>query len=333
LTIADCSDAVGNRPSIGNRQSSPQSAIATRQPAMHWLLLLMTLIWGTNYTIVKSALGEIDAQAFNGLRMTEASVLLLSAMTLARRFRWNPLQIFYTDAPLTRRDWTAIAGLGIVGHCIYQYCFIGAMARTSVANSALILAASPVVITVLSAALGQDRVATRHWIGIALSVAGIYLVVGRGARFAGESIHGDLMMVAAVLCWAAYTLGARPLMQRHSPVGITALSMSIGTAIYLPIVSPHLLRMSWSTVSLTSWVSLVYSAAFAICVAYVIWYAGVRELGSARTAVYSNLLPVVALLTAFLWLHEPIGAVKIAGAGGILIGVAFTRARPQAPRP
>ena len=52
------------------------------------------------------------------------------------------------------------------------------------------------------------------------------------------------------------------------------------------------------TVSPRTWIKLVYSALFAICIAYTIWYAAVREIGSARTSVYSNLLPIVAMLTA-----------------------------------
>ena len=62
-----------------------------------------------------------------------------------------------------------------------------------------------------------------------------------------------------------------------------------------------------------------------ICVAYVIWYLAVRELGSARTAVYSNLMPVVAMITAAVWLHEPVGSGKIVGAALVLAGVALTR--------
>ena len=50
-----------------------------------------------------------------------------------------------------------------------------------------------------------------------------------------------------------------------------------------------------------------------------------RAIGSARTSVYSNLLPIVAMITAWLWLHEPIGSAKIAGAAAVLAGVALTR--------
>ncbi len=292
---------------------------------MTFLLLLMTLIWGTNYSIIKFAFHDIDPQPFNALRMTEASLLMVGTMVLARRVRWNPGEAFYTDAPLTGRDLVKIALLGLVGHCVYQYAFIGGMGRTSVANAALLLSASPVLITIVSALIGHDRVSPVHWFGVVLSMVGIYIVVGHGARLSGESWTGDAMMALAVCCWATYTVGSRALMQRHSPVGITALSMVFGTAVYVPLTIPALRQVHWAAIGRSTWVALVYSAAFAICVAYVIWYAAVRELGSARTAVYSNLLPIVAMVTAALWLREPLGWPKIAGALCVLAGVALTR--------
>jgi drug/metabolite transporter (DMT)-like permease len=118
-------------------------------------------------------------------------------------------------------------------------------------------------------------------------------------------------------------------MARHSPVGITALSMLIGTLVYVPIALPALLHVPWATVSTVTWIKLVYSSLFAICVAYTIWYAAVREIGSARTSVYSNLLPIVAMITAYIWLKEPIGPQKLAGAAAVLAGVALTRMGQQ----
>ena len=133
------------------------------------------------------------------------------------------------------------------------------------------------------------------------------------------------MLLAAVVCWALYTIGARPLMARHSPVGVTALSMLFGTIMYLPLAATALAGQDWSTVSALTWIKLVYSALFAICIAYTIWYAAVREIGSARTSVYSNLLPIVAMVTAYFWLGEPLGLDKLAGAAAVLAGVALTR--------
>ena len=93
------------------------------------------------------------------------------------------------------------------------------------------LAATPVLIALITAALGQERIAPLHWLGAALSMTGIYIVVGQGPAGGGASLRGDLLMAVAVCCWAIYTLGSRPLMTRHSPVGVTGLSMSIGTLV------------------------------------------------------------------------------------------------------
>jgi len=286
----------------------------------------MTLIWGTNYALIKSAFREIDPQAFNALRLVLASAVLVAATSLVRTST-----VFHTPAPLTRSDWIRLVWLGLVGHCLYQFLFVGGLAKTSVANGALLVSATPVVITLFSTVAGKERIGALHWAGTLLSMFGIYIVVGRGAHVTGASLQGDLMLMGAVVCWALYTIGARPLMERHSPVGVTALSMLFGTMLYVPLAASRLSRVPWGAVSPLTWVELVYSALFALCVAYTIWYTAVRAIGSARTSVYSNLLPIVAMITAYLWLHEPIGALKITGAGAVLAGVALTRMARGSP--
>jgi drug/metabolite transporter (DMT)-like permease len=299
------------------------------------LLLLMTIIWGTNFAVVKSAFRELDPQAFNAMRMIIASAAFLAVIAglrLAgargdRQAAGDIASIFHTPARVTAADWAGLAALGVVGHVLYQFFFIGGLARTSVANSSPMLAAAPVLIALVGGALGQERVGRMHWVGAAVSMFGIYLVVGQGLRLGGEGLTGDLMMFAAVCCWTAYTLGARPLMRRHSPVGVNGLSMAIGTAIYVPLMWGRMRAVDWPGVSTLTLGLLIYSALFALCVAYTIWYVGVRQIGSARTSVYSNVVPLVAMGSAVLFLDEPIGLRKIGGAVAILAGVGLTRAR------
>jgi drug/metabolite transporter (DMT)-like permease len=296
------------------------------------LLLLMAIIWGMNYSVVKGAFAELHPQAFNAVRLTIGSALFLAIIVT---MRWRPppapertgsfASIFYTPAGITGRDWLALAGLGVVGHFLYQYTFVAGLAQTSVANSSLMIAATPVLIALITAALGQDRIAPLHWTGAALSLAGIYIVVGHGMSIGAGSLRGDLLMAVAVCCWAAYTLGSRPLMTRHSPVGVTGLSMAIGTLIYVPVAWPHIRAVNWAAVSRGTWIAILYSALFALGIAYTIWYSAVREIGNARTSVYSNLVPVVAMLSAVLFLGEPLGVRKLVGAAAVLAGVALTR--------
>ena len=308
---------------------------------MDALLLLMSVIWGTNYAIIKFAFREVEPQAFNAARMVIASAAFLVVIRTVRSDAVAPRlaradairEIFRTPATLTRRDWAELLGLGMVGHFLYQYFFIGGLALTTVANSSLLLAATPVVIALLSAAFGMERVGPRHWAGAVLSMLGIYLVVGRNVHLSGAGMKGDLMMIAAVLCWAAYTLGSRRLVARHSPVAVTGLSMAIGTLVYVPVMWPHVRGVDWAGLSTRTWIAIVYSSIFALGVAYVIWYAGVRQIGSARTSVYSNVIPIVAMATAVTFLGEPLGTMKALGAAAVLVGVALTRAAPQARTP
>jgi drug/metabolite transporter (DMT)-like permease len=298
------------------------------------LLLLMSVFWGTNYSIVKHAFREIDAQAFNALRMVLASLIFL-AFVVGVRLRGRSAaggvsdgpvaSVFYTPAPLTRKDFGVLALLGLIGHCAYQYTFMGGLARTSVANSSLMLGATPVLVALISAGLGLERIGRFHWLGAALSLTGIYLVVGQGFAFGSHGATGDLLMFVAVCCWAVYTIAARSLMRRHSPLAVTAFSMMLGTAMYVPLVWGAVRGVNWGSISVGTWGGLIYSAVFSLCISYTIWYAGIRQIGSARTSIYSNIVPIVAMLTAVLVLHEPIGFRKIAGAAAVLGGVALTR--------
>jgi drug/metabolite transporter (DMT)-like permease len=312
--------------------SSLAASARKRRRTVDALLLLMVLIWGANYSIVKSVFDEIDPQAFNAIRMATATGIFLVVMAVARaRGSASFNGIFYTPAAFTRRDWLALAWLGVVGHFGYQVLFIGALDRTSVANSSLIIAASPVVIAVASALLRQEAIGRLHWAGALLSMAGIYLVAGRDAALGSRGYTGDVMMCLAVLCWAAYTIGAEPLMARHSPVGVTGLSLVFGTLLYVPFALPRILDVNWSGIGRGTIGALVYAAVLAMCVAYTIWYSAVREIGSARTSVYSNLIPVVAMMTAVLFLGEGLGRRQLGGAALVLAGVALTRVKPRQP--
>ena len=206
-----------------------------------------------------------------------------------------------------------------------QLLFIAGLARTSAANSALIIGCTPIFVALMTAALGHERVPARRWAGVALSAAGIYLVVGHGASVTHDSLRGDLLMLAAVFCWSLATILLRPVLTRQAPLVVTGYSMSLGTVLYMPFAWRDLGGVEWSRISAHAWFALLYSSCLALCVAYVIWYTAVQRLGNTRTAVYSNMIPVVAMIVAAIGFGEPIGWLKISGAVAILSGVAITR--------
>ena len=282
-------------------------------------LLLTAIIWGSNYSVIKFVLQEVPPRTFNALRLSIASVVFLVVIYATRRREHV--------ARLTARDWAVVLLLGVIGQFGYQMLFITGLERTSVMNASIIIACTPAAVSIASAAVGHERLPLPHWLGTALSFVGVSLIVVGGAAAGVSSPSGDLMMVACVLCWTVYTVAGRPLLARYSPLVITGLSMAIGTALFLPFSIPDFARTQWADVRLVAWVCVVFSSLLALNFSYTAWYTGVRHLGSSRTSIYSNVVPVAALLVAMVWLGERLAGIRLLGAVLVAAGVLLTRWR------
>jgi len=199
-----------------------------------------------------------------------------------------------------------------------------------VANTALILASTPVLVVVLGAASGIEALTGAVTAGVALAVAGVALVLGQdGARITSRTLAGDLPVLGAAACWAAYTVGVRRYAPAMSPLRLTTLTMLTGTPVLVLAGLPDIVRTDWAAVSPAAWGGVAYSAFLALLVAYTLWNTSVAEVGPSRTAVYNCLIPVVALTLGWLALGERPGMFQLAGAALILGGVLVARIAPR----
>ena len=305
--------------------SSAPAAPAARPPAAaappsgltgtDGLLVLMTLIWGVNYIVIKAAFRVFSPLSFNAVRFPIAAVSI-GVFAWAARARRPPA-----------RQLVRLCLLGVLGNTVYQLSYIEGMARTRAGNAALIMAAVPVLTAVSSHLLGHERLRLRVVLGLALSTIGIaVLVAGSGAAIGlGASPAGDLLMLFAAACWTAYTLLSKPLVDTLGPTVTTAWTMGLGTIPLLAICAPAALAQRWSAVTPAAWLGVVFSALGSLVVAYLIWNRGVERLGATRTAFYSNFTPVVTLLAAWPLLLEIPTLWQILGAAGIFGSLALIR--------
>jgi len=287
----------------------------TRLTGTDGLLALMTLIWGVNYIVIKAAFAVFSPLSFNAVRF------LLAAVTVAV-FAWAAGARRPTARQLVR-----LSLLGVLGNTFYQWCYIEGMARTRAGNAALIMAAVPVLTAVTSHLMGHERLRVRDVLGLFLSSAGIaVLVLGSGAAvgLAGP-VTGDLLMLAAVVFWTAYTILAKPLVDSVGPTVTTAWTMCLGAIPLLAICAPAALAQRWSAVTPAAWAGAVFSSVGSLVVAYLIWYRGVERLGATRTAFYSNFSPVVTLAAAWPLLGEVPTPWQVVGAAGIFGSLALIR--------
>lgn len=278
-------------------------------------LALMVLVWGVNYAIVKGALDAFLPLSFNAVRFVIASVFVGGVLRAQGVLGWPE-----------RRDVPRIVVLGLLGNVAYQMAFIIGLSLTRAGSTALILALSPVFTALFSMLTGHERPGWRTWAGSALSLAGIALVTGSGVRVEGrDALIGDLILVGASAVWAAYTVGSRPLVQRYGSVQTTAWTLWVGTVGLVALGAPALLRQRWGAIGAGAWGGLLFSALFGIGLAYLIWYRGVERIGNTRTAIFSNLTPVVAMVAAALILGETPSAGSVLGAAMTLAGVMVVR--------
>jgi drug/metabolite transporter (DMT)-like permease len=275
-------------------------------------LFLTVLFWAVNFSVVKATLAHIPPLAFNTFRLLGASAVFLTLAPMSAESRFS------------RRDWVRIIVLGLVGHTFYQLLFIQGIDDTTASNSALFLGMTPVAVAAMGAAWGVETVGARVWVGILVTVVGAYLVID-GSEATGGSLRGDLLVLAATLCWSAYTVAGKSLLERHSPLKITAYSFAAGTVFFLPFAVRDVLQLSYGQVPWTAWAGTAFSFVFAIVLAYLFWYYGVSRVGPTRTAVYSNLTPVIALAVSWLTLGERLAPLQLAGAGTIVLGIYLVR--------
>ncbi|MFP4646098.1 MAG: DMT family transporter [Candidatus Bipolaricaulota bacterium] len=279
-------------------------------------LVLLVVIWGSNFALIKLALDEFSVLTFTLFRYSVASVLVLSFLFF--REGWRKI-----DLP----DLFQIVLLGLLGHTVYQLAFMKGLSLTTAGNSSIFIATVPIWSAVLSSLFGKDRLSRTAWFGIIFAFSGSLLVIfGSTQRVALNGSHdlGNLLVLLAAILLSIYTVFSRDLLEKYSPLRFTALTMTAGLVGLWIFGGPTVLREGWNAISWHGWGILLYSAVLAMALGYVVWFFGIKKIGPARTAIFDNLTPVVAFLVAFILLGEQIVWLQVAGGAAVISGVYLT---------
>lgn len=285
-------------------------------------LLMMSLIWAINFSVVKFGTSLVAPLAYNGVRVALAAVALVfiahaSLRRAAQPAKWP-----------ARRDALALLGLGTLGNGLYQILFILGVSRTRAGDAAIVTAASPAFIALIGWLHGIERIAARGVLGIVLSVAGIGAVAFGGAHGSDgtATLFGDALILCGAVCWSIYSVALQPYTRRVSGLPVAALTMAGGAIPLLVVGALPIAATKWSALPGLAWGAIAFSGLGALVIAYLFWYRGVRILGPTRTAMYSNLQPAFAVLIAWLVLGEMPTFWQGIGTASIMSGLLLTRA-------
>lgn len=286
---------------------------------------LTTIFWGGAFVAGKHVSLHLGPCSIAFLRFAMASALLL-ALTRWKEGRWPGLD---------RAQAGSVVLLGATGIFAYNVMFFKGLSLIEAGRASLIIATTPAFIALFSALFLREKLGTIRVGGILLSIAGAAIVISRGRlpwSSSGVLGVGELFIFGCVLSWAAYSLIGKAVMRTLSPLVAVTYSVVTGTIPLLVSACIEGLGTNMSRASLLDWLAIIYMAVFATVVGFVWFYEGVKHVGATRAGLFINLVPIFAVLLAFLFLGEPLTSSLGVGATLVVSGVYLTNRTPPTAR-
>jgi len=268
------------------------------------LFLLLSVIWGIPYLLIKVAVDEVSPAVIVFLRVALAGIVLL------------PLAV-------RRQQWRAVAGvwpwvvLFALTEITGPFLLIAAAEqRLSSGVTALLIAATPIIAVVLAAVLRlQDPVTAWRGVGLAVGVLGVAALVGLDVR--GGDLIGVVQVLGAALGYAVAPIIIATRLRGVDAVTVITLALLFNSLVYAPWAWTQ-----WpsSPPSLTAWVAIGVLGIVCTAFAFVALFALIDEIGASRANVITFLNPAVAVLAGALILREAITPAIIIGFGLVITG-------------
>lgn len=287
------------------------------------LMILTALVWAGLFPTGKVALRSIPPFTFAAIRLTIGAALLF--LYLQRKNDAEEMSVSWTPRLIG-----SFLFLGFTGYLLSVGGSYQGLRFTTATNAALLNAASPIAIALLAAIFLREKMSAKMLLGIVISIVGVGVIVSRGSwQVVTASAYnpGDLIIVATLFAWGIYTTYGRHLMQVVSPLAATTYAYIAG-ATYLLIACWLTEWESWQVAETRwdSWLAVAYQSTLGTF-AHFWYYQAVEILGPSRAGVFINLVPVMAIGIAYVFLDEALTPPHLVGGLIVLVGVGVAARR------
>jgi drug/metabolite transporter (DMT)-like permease len=294
----------------------PQRGPPSQRAAL-LLALALVFVWGANFSVQKTVFAALGPGGFLFARY--AIMPLCALLLLWQRFgtRWPRLE---------RSELWALARLGVMGHLLHVGLVTYGIHWSTAFSSSLILAVGPVFTLLLLRRAGYERLTRAQVAGVAVACAGVLVFLSDkllAARWQAGS--GDLVLLVAAAFFSAYTVAAKPLIERHGGVTVMTYATLAGALPVLLLSLPAGLAVDWTAVSPAIWAGTLWAVIVSAFLGWLVWGWVNAVRGVARTAPLIYLMPPVAGLVAWAFMGESYSWIKLAGAAVTLAGVALAQ--------
>jgi drug/metabolite transporter (DMT)-like permease len=293
---------------------------------------LASCFWGCGFFFGKIALAQMNVGAMVLYRFLFAAMVLIPLL-FTHRPSFNP------------REWRTLllcAFLGIPLQFLIQF---SGLALTTVSHASLMVGTMPVILAVGATLFARERMDTTGWLALVVSTTGAALIAlsvreNAPASHVGDptpTLAGDLLVILSLVIALGWILLNKQLMQRHSPVVVSAYGTVSGTAMLLLIVPPIYGLPPVVRVSVHAWLALAASGVLCTATTTLLWNWGLTQVPASQAGVLLNMEPLIGSILGVFVLHESLGPSARLG-GALILAAAIvittrsrTRIREQLP--
>ena len=256
------------------------------------LLVLLTIVWGINWPIMKLGVTGFPPLTFRMLCLwLGVPVLGVALLVLRVPFR------------IGREHWSELLVLAVFNMFFWHALIIIAVQSLSSGRSAILGYTMPMFSAVLGALFFGNRLAPRAWSGVAAATLGVTLLLWHEISNLSGRPQGVVLALLAASTWA---LGTQLLRRTTLPVSTLTISfwMATLTAVVMTVLSLIFERDRWVMPSATHGASIVFNAVLVFGFAHTAWFYLARSLPPVASTLSVMLIPVVGVFCGAWWLGE-----------------------------
>jgi drug/metabolite transporter (DMT)-like permease len=267
------------------------------------LAVLATLIWSGNFIIARGVIKDIPPVSLAFYRWLLATVIILP-------FAWK---YFIPELKIIKSNIGFLLLAAVTGVSLFNTLVYIAGHSTSVINMALLgTCSSPVMSVIFARIFLKERITRLRIAGMIICIAGVLLLLSNGSfetLLSFSFTKGDWWILAAAFSFAIYNTSVKKKPAAMNPVNFLFVIFGIGTVILLPFYLYELKNTGGFAINLSNLSAILYLGLGASVICFLIWNKAIRNLGSGRTALFGNLIPVFSSIEAVILLNEKISSI------------------------
>ena len=279
-------------------------------PTQWTVLVLLTLVWGINWPIMKIGVTGFPPLTFRTLCMWLGTPVLALVLVVQR----VPFRI-------GREHWRELLRLATFNMVFWHGLSIEAVQSLTSGRAAILGYTMPMFSAVLGALVFGDRLARRAWGGVAAASVGVVLLLWHElSNLSGKPV-GVLMALGAASTWA---LGTQLLRRTQMPVPTLAISfwMAFMTTGVMTVLALWLERDQWHAPSDATWGAIAFNALLVFGFAQAAWFYLARSLPPVASTLSVMLIPVLGVFSGAVGLGEVLHWQDWAAVGLMMLSIA-----------